>query len=172
MRKTLQALCTVAALAIAIAGCNQTPPDTHDADVKAIRDFETQWNADWAAKDADRIAARYSDDAVLMVSGGEAIKGKDAIHNSLKMMTSDPALDLKFQPGVVDVAKSGDLGFTQGAYTLTLTDPATRKVVHDRGNYVTVYRKGADGLWKAVSDIACSSVPPPAPSAATGKKKP
>ena len=27
-----------------------TPPNTHDADVKAIQDNETQWNADWAAR--------------------------------------------------------------------------------------------------------------------------
>jgi hypothetical protein len=32
----------------------------------------------------------------------------------------------------------------------------------DHGGYVTVYKKEADGAWKAVSDINVSEVPPPA----------
>ena len=38
------------ALVFALTGCNAAPPDTHDADVKAIKDNEVQWNADWADK--------------------------------------------------------------------------------------------------------------------------
>ena len=65
-----------------MAACKQAPPvapDTHDADVKAISDTEAQWNKDYAAKDADKIAAHYADDAVLMIPGMAAMNGKDAI---------------------------------------------------------------------------------------------
>lgn len=40
-----------------------------------------------------------------------------------------------------EVAKSGDLAHTQGSYTLTVTDPATKKPIHDKGSYVTVLQK-------------------------------
>jgi ketosteroid isomerase-like protein len=63
----------------------------------------------------------------------------------------------------VDVAKSGDLGYSAGTYKLTVTDPATHKPINDHGNYVTTFRKQADGTWKAVADIATSSVPPMPP---------
>jgi len=168
--KTLAALCGTAALALVLSACNQAPPDTHDADLKAINDNEAQWNQDWQAKDADKIASHYADDAVLMVSGMPPTTGKGAILSSLKGMVADPAISLKFQASRVEVAKSGDLAYTQGSYTLTVTDAATRQVVNDHGSYVTTYRKQADGAWKAVADIADSEVPPPAPAPVKSKK--
>jgi uncharacterized protein (TIGR02246 family) len=170
MKPTLT-LCAVTALAFTLTACNQAPPDTHDADVKAITDTEAQWDQDYAAKDADKAAAHYTDDAALMVAGGPPTSGKDAIHAALKGMLADPAFNLKFQATRVEVAKSGDLGFTQGTYTLDITDPVTKQVVHDHGNYVTTYRKQPDGSWKAVSDAAVSSVPPPTPAPPTPAKK-
>jgi ketosteroid isomerase-like protein len=56
--------------------------------------------------------------------------------------------------------KTGDLGYSQGAYTMTMTDPKTRKVLSEKGKYVTVYKKQADGGWKAVADIANEDAPP------------
>jgi uncharacterized protein (TIGR02246 family) len=157
--KRLISLSTIAAIAWTLTACNPTPapaPNTHDADVKAIQDYETQWVQDWASRDAARIIAHYADDAILMVPGAPPTSGKDAIQKSLAGMVADPALKLTFQSSKVDVATSGDLGYTQGSYTLTLTDPQTKKVVNDHGSYVTTYRKEAGGSWKAVADIATS----------------
>ena len=166
--KLLTTLCASAVVAYAITGCGTAsapppPPDTHDADVKAINDIEAQWNKDWASKDVEKIAANYADDAVLMTPGGDPMHGKDAIHTGLKQMVSDPALSLSFQAAKVDVAKSGDIGYTQGSYKMTMTNPATHKVINDHGSYVTTYHKQADGSWKAVADIATSEVPPMPP---------
>ena len=161
--KGIVALFSIAAIALSLSACNQAPPDTHDADVKAIGDAETQWNAEYKAKDADKIAAHYADDAVLMAPAMAPARGKPAIAGTLKQMIADPALSLTFQADRIDVSKSGDLAYTQGSYKMTMTDPATHKVVDDHGSYVTAYRKQPDGTWKAVSDIATSEVPPPAP---------
>lgn len=162
-------MCGAAVVVFAMTACNQAPvppaaaPDTHDADVKALTDNEAQWNSDWAAKDADKLAAHYADDAVLMAPGMEPWKSRDAIKSGLNGMISDKALSLKFKASKVEVAKSGDFGYTQGDYEMTMTDPGTHKVVNDHGTYVTTYRKQADGSWKAVADIATSSVPPGPP---------
>jgi hypothetical protein len=59
-----------------------------------------------------------------------------------------------------EVASSGDHGFTRCIYAMTVTDPATKKPVQDRGSVVEVYKKQADGYWKSVSDLAASEVPP------------
>jgi hypothetical protein len=64
------------------------------------------------------------------------------------------------------------MGFTQGSYTMTMTDPSSKKVITDHGSYVTTYAKQPDGSWKAVADIATSEVPPATqPSPAPTKKK-
>jgi uncharacterized protein (TIGR02246 family) len=166
-------IATVFLAACTLSGCNRNASN-HDADVSAIQSNEDQWNQDFAAKDADKLVAHYSPDAVLMVPGTAPASGTDAIRNSLKPMLADPALSLQFKASQVDVASSGDLAYTRGTYTLTMTDPQTKQVMHDHGSYVTDYRKQPDGSWKAVADIVMSEVPPPAPAAApapTTKKK-
>jgi ketosteroid isomerase-like protein len=95
--------------------------------------------------------------------------GKDAIRKTIAGMLTDPALSLKFQASRVEVAKSGDIAYTQGSYTMTMTDPNTKQVVNDHGSYVTTYAKQPDGSWKAVADIATSEMPPPAPAAPAKK---
>jgi uncharacterized protein (TIGR02246 family) len=159
MMNRFAALCAATALTLTAVACNDA--DTHDADVKAVQANETQWLQDYATKDADKIAAHYTDDAVLIVPGTPVASGKDAIRTELKQMVADPALALKFQATKVDVAKSGDLAYTQGSYTLSLTDPQTKQIINDHGSYVTTYRKQPDGSWKAVVDIVTSDVPPP-----------
>jgi uncharacterized protein (TIGR02246 family) len=162
----LTTLCSIAVISLALTACNQTPaaaPDTHDADVKAISDLETQWSKDYAGKDVEKIVSYYTDDAVLMTPGAEAMRGKDGIRAALKGMMGDPAFSLSFQAVKVDTAKAGDVGYSWGTYQLAATDPATHKVIHDHGNYVTTYRKQTDGSWKAVTDIASSAVAPQPP---------
>jgi uncharacterized protein (TIGR02246 family) len=152
---------TVAWMTMAIAmaiGCNRVS-DTA-ADVQAIQETEKQWNQDYVSKDADKLAAYYSDDAVLMAPGMAPSVGRESIRATLKAMVADPALSLKFTAAKIDVAGSGDLGYTRGAYVMTMTDPQTKKVVQDHGSYVTTYRKDTEGKWKAVADIATSETAP------------
>jgi|SRR5579884_1114077 len=132
---------------------------------KAIRANEAQWNQDWASKDADKIAAHYADDATLMAPGSPPASGREAIHAALKQMLDDSALSLKFEATRVEVSKAGDVAWTEGTYNMTMTDPATKKPMNDKGTYVTVYCRQADGSWKAVSDIASSIAMPGAPPA-------
>jgi uncharacterized protein (TIGR02246 family) len=151
----------VALAAVLAFACLPARAQSHDADVKALKENEAQWNHDFAARDLDKIVAHYADDGVLIVCGALPSSGKDAIRQAFTGMVADPAFSLKFQASKVEVAKSGDLAFTQGAYTLTLTEPATKKSIQDHGSYVTTYRKQG-GMWKAVADVALSEIPPPA----------
>jgi uncharacterized protein (TIGR02246 family) len=162
--KALAAICCAAVLAWSMAGCKSdrstSTADTHDADVKALGDTEAQWNNDFGARDLEKIASHYAEDAVVMTPGAPAMKGKDTIHKGLQEMLADPAMTLQFHANRIEVSKSGDLGYSQGAYTMKMTDPQTHKVVDDHGSYVTTYRKQADGSWKVADDIATSEVPP------------
>ena len=162
--KVLATLCSAAALTLMMGGCGSTPADTHAADVKAIMNEEAHWNQDFASKDLDKIVANYADDAVFIVAGVPPSNGKDAIRSAWQQMIADPAMTLTFKASKVDVAKSGDLGYTQGSYRLTVTDPISHKVVNDHGSYVTTYRKQANGAWKAAADIVSSEVPPATPT--------
>lgn len=172
MKRTtfLSAAASIAALML--TGCAaSSAPDGRDAIVQALKDNEAQWNRDYVTKDAAKLLAHYADDAILMAPGMAAGSGREAIRKMLTEMVSDPALSLQFQASRIEVAKSGDIAYTQGAYTMTMTDPNSKQVIHDHGNYVTTYRKEADGSWRAVADIATSDVPPAPPAANAAAKK-
>ena len=146
-------------------GCSQTKatptaqPDTRIADQKAISDGEAAWVADWKARDLEKIVGYYADDAVLMEPDVPAIKGKDAIRAFTKQSLDDKNLAVTFTTTDVEVSKGGDLACSHGTYTVTLTDAKTRKPVKEIGKYVTVYRKTADGSWKAILDIGNVDAP-------------
>ena len=159
--------CAATMLAAGLTACNQAPApaasastSNHDADVQAIRDTETRWNQDFASKDPAKIASYYTDDAVFMGTGMPAASGRDAIQKIDADLVKDPALSLHFQSSKIDVASSGDLAYSRGTYTMTMTNPATKKPMDDHGSYVTDYKKQPDGSWKAVADIITSEVPP------------
>jgi len=157
-----------ALLAVLLAGCAREM-DTREADVRSLKDNEAQWNQEFVSKDAEKLVAHYADDAILMAPGMPPSSGKDAIRKTIKEMVSDPALALRFQAARVEVARSGDVGYTQGSYTMMFTDPASKKIVTDHGSYVTTYRKQADGTWKAIADIASSEAPPAMPTESAAK---
>jgi len=152
------------ALAVLLAGCASAPPpappDTRAADAQAIRDVETAWVQAFAAKDLDKIAAFHADDASLLVPDAPVINGKAAIKAALKPMLEDKNFSITWASDKVDVAKSGDLGYSQGTITRTFSDPKTKKVLTMKGKYVIVFKKQTDGGWKAVANIANEDAPP------------
>lgn len=149
-----------------LAGCSTTPPApvTSAVDISAekakIRDLEAAWSKDAAAKDVDKSVANYADDAILMIPGSPAAKTKDAVRASWKGMLGDPNFKISFAPDRIEVSASGDLATTHGSYTMTMTNPRTKKPVEDKGSYLTVYKKQADGNWKAIEDTTSSEIPP------------
>jgi uncharacterized protein (TIGR02246 family) len=148
-----------------LAGCNSAPPPAAPAvDVAAeqskIRDIESAWVQEAAAKDVEKAAGHYTDDAVLMISGGPAAKGKNSIRGAWKALLEDPNVKLSFSADRVELSASGDMATTKGSYTLTVTNPKTKKPIEDKGSYLTVYKKQADGSWKVIEDMTASEIAP------------
>jgi uncharacterized protein (TIGR02246 family) len=137
-----------------------TSCSNREADARALREGEVAaFVKDWGGKDAARIAAHYSDDGNLMVSNGPTMTGKDAISKTMKDALTDPNWSLALQPVQVEVSKGGDLAYTRGTYVLTATDPGSKKAVKEKGRFITVFRKEADGSWKAIQDINNAEAP-------------
>lgn len=145
-----------------LVGCAQPPPppaeppDTRAADEAAIRAAVKDWAAAGQAKDAERFASFYAEDATLMLEGAPDFKGKAAIHEAIGGMMQDANFALSFEATDVQVARSGDIGVEQGTYSLTTTDPKSKKAATQSGHYVVVWKKQADGQWKALVDAPVS----------------
>lgn len=135
------------------------------AEEQAIRAKESAWMAAYNKHDAQGLTVQYEDDASLAANGTALMT--DAVGRSifLEGMATDPALKVDFASDRVIVAASGDLASSRGHYTMTYTDPVTRQPKTEKGSYLTVYRKAADGSWKAVEDFTTpgpAAVPAPA----------
>jgi ketosteroid isomerase-like protein len=92
-----------------------------------------------------------AEDAVLM-RNNTLISGKNAIKNSFG--NQDPGagnVELTWEPDFVDVSGSGDLGYTYGKYTYSVTD-SSGVVRQDSGIFHTVWKRQSNGDWRFVWD--------------------
>ena len=152
------ALCLCGALLLAACAAEPAKAPTDAAKiVDTIKTGEVHWNTDWKSGDAGKVAAHYAPNATLMLPGAPVMTGVAAIRAGVQQAIDDPAFSLTFASDKVDVAKSGDLAATRGSYKMTQTDPATKAKATVSGTFVTVYRPGPDGQWRAVWDIATPS---------------
>ena len=158
---------TIAAVAaLGVSGCTKGAKAAADpvAVEQSIRAQEAQWVKDYAAKDMNALAGHYADNAELGDAGSSVVSDDVSRRKELQALITDPNLKLTFAADRVDVASSGDLAYSRGHYAITTTDAKTNKPVDSQGSYLTVYKKQADGSWKAVEDFI---TPGPAPAAAS-----
>src|SRR5690349_19976327 len=97
-----------------LAGCEPSPsaaPDTHDADVEAIKDSEASWVKGAGDKDVEKFVGYYGEDSAVLLPNAPAILGNENIRAALKPMLADPNFELQFGATKVDVAKSGDVAY-------------------------------------------------------------
>ncbi len=144
-----------------LTGCSQPPaPDTREADARALREGEVAaFVKDWGGKDIDRIAAHFTDDGILMVPNAPVMSGKASIASSMKDALTDPNWSLAMQPVQVEVSKAGDLAYARGTYVLTASNPPSKKVATEKGRFLAIFRKEADGGWKALQEITNAEAP-------------
>ncbi|MGE0031448.1 MAG: DUF4440 domain-containing protein [Steroidobacteraceae bacterium] len=161
----LKSAAVVAVGLIALAGCQKAPVVDTAAIETELKDGVRTWLAAYNAGDADAIAARYVDDAVVMSPGAPAATGRDAIRAMIaeqSAATKAAGITLAALDGdTVGVSTAGDMAWHSGGYTVSDASGA----VIDSGNYMEV-QKNVDGKWIIVRDIWNSDRPPAAAPAA------
>ena len=155
-----RALLSISALMI-LAGCSQNPAPivaSPEADVRSLRVAQEAAIEAFASKNADRMVSAYSADASLMFPNSPILRGED-LRAAIKALAADPNFSMQFTTDKAEVAKSGEFGYTRGAYTMTMSDPTTKKPLREKGKYVTIYARQADGSWKMLEDISNADAP-------------
>jgi uncharacterized protein (TIGR02246 family) len=147
------------ALFALMTACSSNVPTSQKADVAAVRSAEAAWVKDTATKDVDKFVSYYSNDASVLLPNQMLITGKDNIKAAFKPMLADPNFALTFQSTRAEASKSGDFVYVIGTYSMTSSSPTDQKPVTDQGKYLTVFKKQADGSWKAVADMINSDLP-------------
>lgn len=146
MRKLI---CIIFSVALFLVSCS-TKPDKKLMEKWKQEIRETEQNFSKMAGEEGihkAFIAFAAEDAVLM-RNNELIEGLTNINEHLKNQTSK---GLSWAPDFVDVAASGDLGYTYGHFNYSYVD-TTGKVLETKGIFHTVWKRQTDGTWKFVWD--------------------
>jgi ketosteroid isomerase-like protein len=118
---------------------------------EAVRSHDQEWARFFDAKDLDKATNAFADDGVLLPQNQPSAVGHEAIRKNLEGLFSLPNLKVGWTPVRIVVSKSGDIGYTSGAYNISFTNGG--KTVNDTGKYLTIWKAQKDGTWKVAVDM-------------------
>lgn len=142
-------------LIAALSGCARQPEQPAvnlAAEEAAIRATDAQWLAAGKARDAEKAASYWSDDATIFPPEAAPIIGKQAIRAYVAGAFASPEFSINWTTDKVVVSSSGDMAYATGTDQFTFRAP-DNKVVSQKTHGVVVWKKQPDGAWKAVIDI-------------------
>ena len=116
-------------------------PETFSAAIQRLRDT---WVREFNAGHADKVAALYAPDAVLMRRNG-SVHTRDSILAELQRSITNEAHDYTLVS--LHAEASGDLGYDTGAYNEDL------RTHEAEGNYLLVLKR-INGQWMIVAHAA------------------
>jgi ketosteroid isomerase-like protein len=149
---------TILLLVSTSAALAQTDTKNLDA-IRALRTADAAWLKTYEAKDVDKAVAFCDEQGSLLWPNAPRATGKSAIAKATADAFAIPGFDLEWRPDQIAVARSGELGYTSGTYTWSYKD-SSGKPVSDKGKYLTVWKKQADGSWKVLFDMFNTDLPP------------
>ncbi|MCH7987489.1 MAG: DUF4440 domain-containing protein, partial [Acidobacteria bacterium] len=86
------------------------------------------------------------------------VTGKEAIRKLFAELFASPGFEIDWEVTRVEVSRAGDLGYVVGTHKVTVND-AEGNPVTDRGKWIAIWKKQADGTWKCIEDIWNSDQP-------------
>ena len=152
-------LLVVLLLLLASSACQREMAQSNrGAEEAALKALDAEWSKAAASKNVDKTVSYYADDAIVMPSNSPALTGKEAIRAMWQGMLGAPNFSGGWTATKVDVAQSGDLAYITGTYEISETG-ADGKPMTDKGKYLEVWKKQADGSWKCVADMFNTNLP-------------
>src|SRR5688572_25720632 len=160
---------TLMVLSAGLLGCEpEGTPASDDGlagetvDNSAVREAIEAQNgklmAAFKAGDPAAAAAVYTSDAMFMAPNAPAMAGDSGIVQGLRGLFSQITVT-DFTLTIRDVMVAGDLAVETGMYTMTYGQKGGNTVITDKGKYLTVFKRQADGSWKLARDIFNSDLP-------------
>ncbi len=102
--------------------------------------------------DLGNIGNLYTEDAKILPPNMDMLEGRDSIQ-AFWQRASEMGIK-SYQPEILEVEYSGNLGFFVGKYTLY----GNENQIINKGKFLTVF-KNIDGEWRVYRDIFNSSIP-------------
>lgn len=142
-------------VAASTLGCTKAPADSPASDATIHREEEI-WLKAITERKLDATVSYYGDGALLLAPNAPIARTKEEIRQAWTQVfvSIPPGATFSAETTKVEVAHSGDVGYTTGTFAIELNHTTI-----DKGKFVDVWKKQTDGSWKAVVDIFNSDLP-------------
>ncbi len=131
----------------------RTPIKNLSADLASVKDellkFEQAFSKSSSENTLKAFRSYASDDIRLLRPGDLLFIGKDEME---KALTKTPGT-LVWEVAQAFTARSGDLGYTFGIFEFSPSANSDKPGTSQKGNYVHIWKKSADGKWKVVFEV-------------------
>ncbi len=157
MRKALAATPLALLMALGSAAPEPAPAAPPEIDLEAesaaLMAADRAWFEAYSASDspADVFAEQVVEDAALLPPEAPLTQGREAIREVIANLEAIPGFSVTWSPSFARVAEAGDLGYTIGAYEMTMAPEG--QAVRLVGKYLTVWSRQADGTWMVTADM-------------------
>lgn len=148
---------TVAFAVLALTACSRGDGGSAEATRAAAHGIIAAFNR----QDARAVAAYDTPDYVGIFHGSPNTVGPAADEAGMKAMTAQSKVDWQLGKETVTTSKDGDIGIFEAPYTFVVTIPGAPTTT-ERGTWVAIFKRQADGSMKLWRSIA-SDGPKPAP---------
>lgn len=119
-----------------------------------IQAMEDAYAAAEKAKDAEKVVAYYSEDAISYSRNEQPLMGKKAIKESQAKRMAEDTTGNTYVYKIVDLFGEGNTLVEIGSWTAM--SPAGTEV--DKGHYMSVFQK-KDGKYQCIRDMSVTSTP-------------
>jgi len=120
-----------------------------DQDLRAIRDVSEKFPDMMMNKNFDALPDIYTEDALLMPPDHGSVTGHGEI---AEFLGSFPPLT-EFDLFVDEIDGAGDIAYVRGSFRMVMVPEPGADPVEERGQYLEIRKKQADGSWLLSRDI-------------------
>ena len=130
----------------------------HVAEAAQIMKADADFAQSVAEKNRERFLSFLADATTFNGGTAAELHGRDAVMKDWADFFAPEGPTLSWTPTKGEVVGAGDLGYTTGRSLFRAKGP-TGAVTERRGEYLTVWRKQADGSWTVVFDTGSTLSP-------------
>lgn len=156
MKITIRVIVAVLAILLFFIGCQKQ--DT-EADIAAINELLAQYCIKANAGDIEGFMSLWADDAIRMEPDRTSIVGKENIQAFFAPQFELFDINVAIY-GDTEVQVFGDLSFSRGTYTLSITPKQGGPTTTLDGKWLDIEKRQADGSWKIYVDMVNFNKPP------------
>jgi len=139
-----------------LCACTQSSVDV-EAERTALRAAADAYHEAGEGMDAEGFASSYTTNGLILPPNEAAITGRDGAHEFIASFAEAPGASVRFSNMNVDIAASGDMGYTLADGVITVDGPDGQPI-EDKIRDFHLWKK-QDGQWKIAFDIWNSENP-------------